>query len=78
MTTEELSLILQGFFNRDVLIDLLLRPALDPEVAEFKRVQLALQDLNCVCSFVHQVDFRDDTDRAVAIRVDFTSDLERV
>jgi hypothetical protein len=78
MTTEELSFILQGFFNRDVLIDLLLRPALDPEVAEFKRVQLALQDLNCVCSFIHQVDFGDDTDRAVTIRVDFTSNLECV
>ena len=72
MRIEELCLILDGLRDRDFLINVELRAALDAEVAELERVDRALKQLDCVCASVHQVNFGYHSDCAITVWVNLS------
>lgn len=48
----------------------------DTNVAKFKRVNLALDDVYAVSAFVHQIDLGKNSDCAFTLRIDPTSKLK--
>ena len=62
MILEEFPFVRQGFFNRLTSIDITLTTIDDGDIAKTKRDDSTRQDVDYICSLVHQIDFREDTD----------------
>lgn len=78
MLGEELRLVFQGRRYRYLVVDLLLGSAFHAKVAQFQGVDVSLEQFDGVSAFVHEVNLRHDANGALAVRVHFSRDLNRV
>jgi hypothetical protein len=62
MILEEFPFVCQGFFNGLTSFDITLTTIYDGDVAKTKRDDSTSQDVDYICSLVHQIDFREDAD----------------
>lgn len=67
---EESVLGLKSISNLLACEDVFLRARDDANVAQPERVDLPLDDVDAVGTFVHEIDFGEDTDRSLALGVD--------
>ena len=75
---EVLGFFFEGVFDLDLLLDVVLAAALDADEAEPERDFFVEEHGGGVCAFVHDVDFGDDSERALAFGVELHGELERL
>lgn len=69
---------LKSGLDSHTIDDVLLRAALDAIVSQLERIHRAIKKLERVCALIHEVDFCEHANCAVAIRIHFLGNLERV
>lgn len=65
---EKVALVLEGDLDVLLGLDVLLTAVDDGDVAEAERDNATREDVDHVCSLVHDVDLREDTDGALACK----------
>ena len=72
------SFLLFGLGDGHIVDNVLLTSAFDSVIAKFERVYVSIEQLDSVCSLVHQVYFRQHSNRSLALRVDLSGQFQRV
>mmetsp|Transcript_25026 Transcript_25026/g.54446 ORF Transcript_25026/g.54446 Transcript_25026/m.54446 type:complete len:269 (+) Transcript_25026:1252-2058(+) len=75
MVVEPVLFFTEGFLDRLLVDDVLLRPHLHADVAVLQGNVLTSEDLGGICALVHDVDLRDNTDGSNASRIDKSDQL---
>ncbi len=78
MSLEEVVLSSEGLANWLASKDVFLRTRYYTDIAQFKRVDLALDNVNAVSAFIHQVNLGQDADRALTLGINPTSKLKGI
>ena len=73
MSTKEIFFIFNSFDNGDIVVNLLLRSALDSKVTKLQWIYIPLEQVKRISSFIHEIDLCDNTDCSFTFRVDFSS-----
>ncbi len=76
--SEEVQLFFDGLFDGHVSHHLLLRAAFHAHVAIFQLELLVLEDLHGIGALVHQVDFGQNSQRPLSLRVEFLGETQGV
>lgn len=76
--TEERILGSKCVFNWLSGQDVFLGATDNTDVAQFERVDLSLQNVDAISALVHQINFRKNSNRALAIRIHLASQLQGI
>ena len=78
MCAEEFALVFDRLLDAQIVENVLHGATFNAIVAEFQRINAAIEQLQCICAFVHQVNFGEHANCALSLRVNFFGKLERV
>lgn len=78
VVAEELGLLVELLVHRLVLVDVRLAAVHHADEAQLERVHPPGEDVERVRASVHEVQLRQHSDRAAALRVDLARELERL
>ena len=78
MRFKVLGFVLKGLLYSRLVVNLLLRTTFDSEIAELQRVDFTLEEVESVGAFVHEINFRNDTNCPIARRVNFSRHLQSI
>lgn len=75
---EELGLRLELLVHRLARVDILLTAVDDPDESQLERVHSPGEDVESIRTRIHEIELGENSDRAATLRVDLSSELERL